>query len=217
MSITATPTLPIGPIPLNALAGPVPPHLPKKDWNGLLLLGEAPGRHEAINSEPFTGPAGHLLDSLLSELGIERDATLITNAFLHQPVWTPLDNGTRKNNDILQFFTKDTEQANTRIHDGATFRGHYVKETNAGDLRYVWKLIAMADPKVIVSMGATALWLLTGQDKIGENRGTLTETPISQYSVVIPTFHPAHALHKASDPEIIGRLRDDLTLAKTYL
>ncbi len=38
----------------------------------ILLVGEAPGKNEDLQGEPFVGAAGKLLDRLLTEIGVDR-------------------------------------------------------------------------------------------------------------------------------------------------
>lgn len=51
----------------------------------LILVGEAPGRNEDIQGEPFVGAAGKLLDELLSEIGISREEVYIANVLKCRP------------------------------------------------------------------------------------------------------------------------------------
>lgn len=51
----------------------------------LLLVGEAPGRQEALTGRPFCGSAGRMLDRLLSEVGMERSKLYITNIVKDRP------------------------------------------------------------------------------------------------------------------------------------
>jgi DNA polymerase len=51
----------------------------------VMVLGEAPGRHEDEQGRPFVGRAGKLLDELLAEAGLERDEVFITNVFKARP------------------------------------------------------------------------------------------------------------------------------------
>ncbi|GHE73914.1 DNA polymerase [Camelimonas fluminis] len=217
MLIQNVPPPPPTNIPHNALAGPVLPQIPIFEWNGLAILGEAPGRQEAISGVPFSGPAGELLDTLLSRVDIERHETLVLNPFLYQPVWTPLDNGTRRNNDISNFFTKDAAEGNTKIHDGALFRSAYAKNSNAHDLRYCWTVLNHVKPRAILALGATALWFLTGHDKISEHRGNVLKTPMLDDAPVIPSYHPAYALYRNADQEILNTIIADIALVKPFL
>lgn len=49
----------------------------------LMLVGEQPGDREDREGRPFVGPAGHLLDHALQQLGWPRDSVYVTNAVKH--------------------------------------------------------------------------------------------------------------------------------------
>lgn len=52
----------------------------------LMLVGEAPGRDEDLQGEPFVGRSGQLLDRLLAEeLGLDRSRVYITNTVMCRP------------------------------------------------------------------------------------------------------------------------------------
>ena len=51
----------------------------------LMLVGEAPGKQEDLQGEPFVGPAGQLLDELLGEIGITRQEAYIANVLKCRP------------------------------------------------------------------------------------------------------------------------------------
>ncbi len=51
----------------------------------LMFIGEAPGFHEDKQGEPFVGAAGQLLNQLLSEVEVPREAVYITNVILCRP------------------------------------------------------------------------------------------------------------------------------------
>lgn len=51
----------------------------------LMFIGEAPGRNEDLQGEPFVGAAGRLLDRLAGEVGIERDEVYIANVLKCRP------------------------------------------------------------------------------------------------------------------------------------
>ena len=52
---------------------------------GLMLVGEAPGKNEDLQGEPFVGAAGRLLDELLAEIGIAREEVYIANVLKCRP------------------------------------------------------------------------------------------------------------------------------------
>jgi len=51
----------------------------------LMLVGEAPGKNEDLQGEPFVGAAGQLLDSLLAGIGAKREEVYIANVLKCRP------------------------------------------------------------------------------------------------------------------------------------
>lgn len=51
----------------------------------LMFVGEGPGFHEDRQGLPFVGAAGHLLDSLLEDIGLDRSEVFITNIVKCRP------------------------------------------------------------------------------------------------------------------------------------
>lgn len=51
----------------------------------LMFVGEAPGKNEDLQGEPFVGAAGQLLDELLANIGIERSEVYIANVLKCRP------------------------------------------------------------------------------------------------------------------------------------
>jgi uracil-DNA glycosylase len=51
----------------------------------VVLVGEAPGASEDRTGRPFVGSAGKLLDRLLEEAGLDREAVFITNVVKARP------------------------------------------------------------------------------------------------------------------------------------
>ena len=51
----------------------------------VMIIGEAPGKNEDLQGEPFVGRAGQLLDSLMTEVGIERAQVYIANVLKCRP------------------------------------------------------------------------------------------------------------------------------------
>jgi len=52
---------------------------------GLFFIGEAPGAREDAVGAPFVGRSGRFLDSILAELGIDREEVFITNIVRCRP------------------------------------------------------------------------------------------------------------------------------------
>ncbi|RMG92989.1 MAG: uracil-DNA glycosylase [Zetaproteobacteria bacterium] len=51
----------------------------------LVFIGEAPGRDEDLQGEPFVGRAGRLLDRMLAAIGLRRDQVYIMNTIKCRP------------------------------------------------------------------------------------------------------------------------------------
>jgi DNA polymerase len=51
----------------------------------IMLIGEAPGKQEALKGEPFVGAAGKVLDELLHSIDLKRDQVYITNILKDRP------------------------------------------------------------------------------------------------------------------------------------
>ena len=61
--------------------------------------------------------------------------------------------------------------------------------------------ITDVNPNVILALGGTALWALSGKEKISKHRGSLMWGMGHKF---VPTYHPAHLLHSAAGGEIKG-------------
>lgn len=51
----------------------------------IMIIGEAPGRQEALKGRPFVGAAGKVLDGLLESIGLDRQDVYITNIVKDRP------------------------------------------------------------------------------------------------------------------------------------
>ncbi|UXS10778.1 UdgX family uracil-DNA binding protein [Agrobacterium tumefaciens] len=132
----------------------------------IMIVGEQPGDHEDLAGKPFVGPAGQLFDRTLAQIGIERKKLYVTNAVKH--------------------FKYET-RGKRRIH----------QRPNAGEVEQCrWWLnqeIALVRPKLIVAMGATALYALTGgKEKVTEIRGR--PLPMEEGRTLFVTVHPSYLL-----------------------
>jgi probable DNA metabolism protein len=158
----------------------------------LMIVGEQPGDHEDLAGRPFVGPAGRLFDRTLGEAGIDRAAVYVTNAVKH---------------------FKHEPRGKRRIH----------RTPNAGEIDHCrWWLrheITLVKPRLIVAMGATALFALTGEKgRLSDRRGSVGA--FGQDTALLATVHPAYLL-RVPDPrtaqEETGRFREDLMVARDWL
>lgn len=63
----------------------------------VIFVGEAPGRNEDMNGEPFVGVAGKKLSLALEEAGISRDTVYITNVVKCRPPNNRIPSTTERN------------------------------------------------------------------------------------------------------------------------
>lgn len=156
-----------------------------------MIVGEQPGDHEDLAGKPFVGPAGQLFDRTLAQIGIERKKLYVTNAVKH--------------------FKYET-RGKRRIH----------QRPNAGEVEQCrWWLnqeIALVRPKLIVAMGATALYALTGgKEKVTEIRGR--PLPMEEGRTLFVTVHPSYLLRlvdtQAKEAEM-ARFTKDMHFIRTF-
>src|SRR5918911_3146458 len=63
------------------------------------VVGESPGPPDVDSGRPFMGPAGQMLDRILSSIGLKRDDCYLTNTVKY------ISTGDEITPDILSFFT----------------------------------------------------------------------------------------------------------------
>jgi uracil-DNA glycosylase family protein len=156
----------------------------------VMMVGEQPGDKEDLAGKPFVGPAGRLLESALQEAGVARDTVFITNAVKHFK-WEP--------------------RGKRRMHKTPAQR-----EIEA--CRY-WldRELEKVDPRVIVTLGATALKAIL-QDPKTNLRSVIGQVIEHGNRLVVPTFHPSYALRapdEQSRHEAYAAIVQALQRAKT--
>jgi DNA polymerase len=142
----------------------------------MILVGEQPGDDEDRTGQPFTGPAGKLLDRALEQAGVDRAQVYVTNAVKHFK-WEP--------------------RGKRRIHAKPS------ASEIAACRPWLEAEIQVVKPEVIVCLGATAAQALLGRDfKVTQRRGELIPATIARY--LLATVHPASIL-RAPDSETRAR------------
>jgi uracil-DNA glycosylase family 4 len=131
-----------------------------------MLVGEAPGADEALTGKNFVGHAGRILDSLLRQTNIIREDCLVTNVARDQP---PGNN--------IGFFFEDKACTKPK-----PLMSKYVEMLKEDILKF--------RPNIVIGLGRTALWALTGQHSISSFRGYVTESTLVQNQKVLCTYHP---------------------------
>jgi DNA polymerase len=134
-----------------------------------MLVGEEPGDVEDREGKVFVGPAGRLLDRALSDSGIARERTYLTNAVKHFK-WE--DSGKR------------------RIHKPPN-------RTEVVACRpWLESELEAVGPAVVVALGATAGSALVGPSfRVGRYRGKPAELAVGGWhGLLVGTIHPAAVL-----------------------
>jgi len=135
----------------------------------IFFCGEAPGADEETEGEPFVGPAGKLLNSMIAAMGLKREDVYIGNIMNWRPK-TGNSFGNRPPTD----------------------------EEAAFCLPYLRTQIAIVQPEVIVALGGTAAKGLLGietKGKMARLRGQWRE--FESVPLVI-TYHPSYLLNHDS-------------------
>jgi len=134
----------------------------------LLIIGEAPGKHEDEQGIPFVGPSGKILDACLEKAGIKRGECYITNVCKYRP---PL-------NDLKKL--------------------HLIGVNIEDEIRNLWENeINVLRPNCILAVGDVALQATVGVCGILNYRGSIL-TSKNGVQKVIPTIHPAALFSRAA-------------------
>jgi DNA polymerase len=139
----------------------------------IMMVGEQPGDQEDLAGRPFVGPAGKVFDAVLKEADIARDTLYLTNAVKH---------------------FKYEPRGKRRIH----------QKPDRNEIEHCrwWlaKEVELVKPKLIVALGATAVFALSGERKpLSQLRGK----PITMQGEVVlyPTIHPSFLLRLPDEAE----------------
>jgi DNA polymerase len=137
----------------------------------VMFVGEQPGDQEDRAGHPFVGPAGRLFDEALTEAGIDRSTTYVTNAVKH---------------------FKWQARGKRRIHQ----KPNWAEMTACRP--WLEAELAVVKPRVLVLLGATAAQSLLGrQFRVTQHRGELLESDLAE--AVTATVHPSSILR--GEPE----------------
>lgn len=181
----------------------VPYDLPSKEiWNGIAVVGEAPGNDEVKLGHPFVGRSGQLLNEILTEAGINRKECLIANVFRLKP----------PKNKVDHFFIskRSAQQQQIDIAERyGQFGSLWCRKEYEKELSYLKSVLSKWQPSVIVSLGRTPLWALTGKNGIlGLVGQQLSCTLLNNDMPVIPSFHPSFIIRGNWNkrPEFVAHL-----------
>lgn len=173
----------------------------------LFIVGEAPGEEEAIEGKPFVGRAGQLLNQILKALDVEREDCHITNVFKIRP----------PENNVGFFFETITEAKKSGLNKTSKYPMYsgigYLKPDFSGFLDELKGELLRMQPDIVVALGNTAMWALTGLTGVAKLRGHLTDCALGYSCKVLMTYHPAAVLRQWEYKPLIF---NDIQKALTY-
>jgi DNA polymerase len=174
--------------------------LPKVDYdfpagsekpNSLVLIGEAPGAEEVRLGHPFVGRSGQLLDKILGKANIDRKQCLVANVFRFQP----------PGNKVDHFFIsrRAAKQQGIGIaEEYGQFGSAFCRADFASEIAHLQKTLGDYKKQngkiVIVALGRTPLWALTGENELLKKIGKPLPCRLVPGVNVVPTFHPSFIL-----------------------
>ncbi len=129
----------------------------------LLIIGEAPGPEENVKGKPFVGRAGQMLDKVLESANFDPEKDVyITNSVFRMPPG----------------------------EDGKPFRKPTTEEIDYYR-PYVFEIIRLVDPRVILLTGNVASQSVLRKTGITSLRGKWTQM---DGRWIMPIFHPSYLL-----------------------
>lgn len=159
----------------------------RANWSGLVLVGEAPGADEVRLGHPFVGRSGQLLDKMLVQAGIDRRHCLVANVFRQQP----------PGNKVDHFFISRRAAALQGIaidESFGKFGSSFCRAEFAPEIENLRKTLKEMQPRIIVALGRTPLWALTGEGELLKKVGGRFDCRLVPGLPVMPAYHPSFIL-----------------------
>jgi uracil-DNA glycosylase len=151
----------------------VPWQEPKENWNHIFLIGEAPGEDEDREGLPFIGKSGNLVNACLLTAGLKRDETYVSNIVKCRP------------------------PSNNIRHPDALIAVELCPTI------FLYREIDKWKPRVIVSLGATAMKFFTGEREMTSKNGFVWESLDFPDCVLVTLVHPAFILRGGADKKVL--------------
>lgn len=163
----------------------------------IAFLAEAPAEEEEEKRVPLVGPSGRVYNALLKTSGIVRADHYTGNVF----------NVRLPDNEVANWCARVDEMRTWEGYDLPPIGGAgYLRPEYTHHLARLSAELAAVRPNVIVPMGGTALWALTGLSTISKARGAISRaTHLAPGTKVLPTYHPAYVMRQwKMYPVVVG-------------
>lgn len=151
----------------------------------IMLVGECWGEQEDYHKKPFVGASGQELNRMLQEAGILRSETYATNLINAKP----------PDGDLTAWFPMKKKDIGPQH---VALRDRFVMPIVVAGYDSLLREINLVKPNIIIALGNTAMWALTGHWGILKWRGSQLTTDFLPARKVIPTIHPAAILREYS-------------------
>lgn len=144
----------------------------------ILIVGEAPGRQEALEGAPFVGPSGKMIESLLQENGIKNTEVFITNCVrirptpilcnkygqhktpeVERPEYRDISRAVEQEKQRYDFAFKRSKYSEVKGSDGERFFEKDVRPKALvvhNHMKHLRKLILSLQPDIILTFGSIA-------------------------------------------------------------
>jgi DNA polymerase len=145
-----------------------------------MLVGEQPGDKEDLAGKPFVGPAGRILDQALTDAGIERGETYVTNAVKH-----------------FKHEMRGKRRLHKRPNNYEIERCKIWLDTERG----------LVKPATVIALGVTAARSLTGKT-VTISKARKTPLTLTDGTKLVVTVHPSALLRIEDEADKHAAYRD---------
>ena len=150
--------------------------------SGIVLIGEAPGKDEVKNGEPFVGKAGAILNQILGDSGFRRENLYITNTIKYRLARNGSRPGTLANRPATAF------------------------EITVSS-KWLYEELKAVNPRLVLSLGNVPYKCLSALfDGISPQKTTVGDVHGSELhindcdlnAIYVPLYHPASLIYNSS-------------------
>jgi uracil-DNA glycosylase len=157
----------------------------------IAIVGEAFGEEEERLGMPFVGYSGRELNRMLEEADIARSDCYVTNVFNLRP---------KPTNDIKNL---GTTRKLSSVPMPEMSKNLFLQDQYFPEVERLWRELKELSPNLVIALGNTALWALTGSYGIRGTRGTVVPASFCNDLKVLPTYHPAAVMRDWSLRSIV--------------
>lgn len=151
----------------------------------IMIVGEAPGAEEERQLAPFVGASGMELNRMLAEAGITRSECFLTNLCKERPPKNEISLWFRKSTKFSSKPSKEDEKkraAGVEPKDFVPLRSMLVHPKIKEGFRILISEIETVKPNMVIPLGNSSMWALTGKWGIVKWRGSMLEIDTEELS-----------------------------------